>query len=337
MKKQGLLFILIICTIAVNAQQKVALHSNGTTSVFGGTTPFVDAYNAAQAGDTIYLPGSPLTYPTTIDKSLVIFGTGHYPDSTSATGRTVLYGDLTIGANADSIFIEGIELSGYLYFASNAKVDYATISRCKLNFIKYNGTQTTPCEYNTIKECVITSDVYLDNATMTSLSNNIIQGRILNGNSNSIENNILLYSSGSTSYYTLNNVDNSTISNNIFFKPNTYVHNQCESNTFTNNVFSQAISSGSNTFNSNYYSVDLTTLFVNQTGTAFDYTHDYHLVNPATYIDTEGTQISIYGGVFPYKASSVPSNPHINFKNISTTTDSNGLLNISIKVNAQQE
>jgi hypothetical protein len=48
------------------------------------------------------------------------------------------------------------------------------------------------------------------------------------------------------------------------------------------------------------------------------------------------SQVGVYGGLFPLKEGFVPQNPHINYKNISAGTDENGLLNIQINVNAQE-
>lgn len=51
---------------------------------------------------------------------------------------------------------------------------------------------------------------------------------------------------------------------------------------------------------------------------------------------TDGTQLGIYGGSFPWKDGSVPFNPHIQFKNIPNATDAFGNLPINIRVAAQE-
>ncbi len=336
MKKLILISVLALTGFFAGAQQRVALHSNGTTTIFGGSTPFVDAYNASVSGDTIYLPGSALTVPALIDKKLTIFGTGHYPDSTAATNKTFLSSTLNIGENADSLFLEGVEINGDILFNNNAKVDYVVISRCRFNTITWQGTQITPCEYNTIKECVINGTVNLNNANGCALANNIIKDKVNNGNNNAIYNNILLYTAYYY-YYTLNNVDNSSISNNIFLKGDASIHVSCESSTLSNNIFGSNPGAGANLFVNNYPNVDLSSLFVDLGSTTFDYSYDFHLNDPATYPGTDNTQVGIYGGLFPYKTCAVPINPHISYKNISSTTDDNGLLNVEIHVNAQQD
>lgn len=332
MKKISCSFVFILLATVVFGQQKVALNRNGTTEIYGGSNPFNDAYLAARSGDTIYLPGGNLPYPATIDKSVTIFGAGHYPNATLATNRTVLNGNLTIKENADNLHLEGIELTGGLFFSNNHKVDGVVIKRCRINSVTYSGGGTTPCINNTIRECVINAHIDFSNAKSSLFSNNIIGSTINNGSELGISNNILLYNS----YHNFNNVDNSSISNNIFFQPNmNYIHTACELSTFSNNIFTGIPPVGSNSFVNNHNSVVITGLFVNQTGNAFDYTHDYHLVSPGTYLGLDGNQVGIYGGLFPFKESAVPVNPNIVSKTIAPQTTAGGELNIQVQVKAQ--
>lgn len=337
MKKISLIFIMLALVMGATAQQKVALQHNGTTTIFSSSNPFLDAYNASATGDTIYLPGGNIPYPPAIDKGLIIIGAGHYPDSTLATNRTVLNGNITINANADNLHLEGIEFTGSIIFGTNLKADNVLIKRCRLVSIVYNGTgvEATRCENNTITGNVITGSVTFNNAYSCMLSNNIINGDISGGSNIGIANNIFLYHGPSYIFY---NVDNSSIANNIVFQKYNvnYIQGDCDLSTFSYNIFSVTPTVGNNTFESNnWYSVDMTTVLVNQTGTVFDYAHDYHLVNPATYVDAVGTQISIYGGIFPYKTGAVPMNPHIQTKSISTQTNAAGEISVNIKAGAQ--
>lgn len=328
---------MIVVTISLSAQQKVALQHNGISTIFSSSSPFVDAYNASVTGDTIYLPGGNIPFPSIIDKGLTIYGVGHYPDSTMATNKTILNGSITIAANADNLLLEGIEFTGNINFGTNLKTDNVIIKRCRVANIVYNGTgdAATRCENNTITGNVIAGSINFTNAFACMLSNNIINGVINGGSSIGIANNIFL--SNGTSYI-FNNVDNSSITNNIIFQKYNvnYVHNYCDLSTFAYNIFSLIPSVGNNTFESNnWYNVDMATIFVDQAGNTFDYAHDYHLIDPATYVDAVGTQIGIYGGIFPYKTGAVPVNPHIQTKAISTQTNAAGEINVNIKVGAQ--
>ncbi|MCU4163026.1 hypothetical protein [Carboxylicivirga caseinilyticus] len=338
MKQILLTLLVVIATTHLSAQQLVMLQSNGTSTAFDGETPFIDAYDSAIDGDTIYLPGTRVTPPPAIDKQLTIYGTGHYPSTTNATNSSIIYGTVYISENADNIKLEGIEITGSLIFMNNQKIDNAIISRCKLYQVSYQGDLTTPCENNTIKQCVITSSVSLNNANNCILTNNIIASSIGNGNQIAILNNVILHTSTSSTYGTITNVDNSTIANNIFRRANNVIQSSCESSTFANNVFKSTALAGVNTFLNNYENVDFASLFVSQNDEGvFNYEQDYHLNNTETYLGNDGTQVGIYGGLFPYKDYAIPTNPHISSQSVAPSTDENGMLNISITVNAQQE
>lgn len=344
--KKAYLLLTTLCFCSINivqAQQKVALHSNGTTTIFGGANPFTDAYNASSSGDTIYLPGGNLPHPIAISKGLIIIGAGHYPDSTVATQKTVLTGSITISQGADNLMLEGIEWTQDITFANDQKIDSVVIRRCKFRDIKYPGTGITPCVNNNIRENIITGSVNLSNATAGMLSNNIIVGTIQHANNVGISNNILLYnlanSGGHSTNVTFYNVDNCFISNNIIFRNwggASWIYNSSDLNTFSNNIFSVVPNQGNNTFVGNYNSVDLTTVFVDQSGNTFNYSHNYHLINPSAYVGIDNTQVGIYGGMYPVKEGAVPQNPHIQLKIISPTTDENGDLQIQIQVKAQE-
>ncbi len=335
-----IIIVLLFGTGVLFAQQKVALHSNGTTTIFAGANPFTDAYNTAVDGDTLYLPGGTIPYPSPIDKGLVIIGAGHYPDSTLATGKTILTGNLGVSQNADKLWLEGIVVTGDISFVSNHKIDSVTITHCKFVNIVYAGNGGTPCVDNNIFENVITGGVNFGNATSSMLSNNIIGGQISFASNIGISNNILLNNPSTTAFYsaTFRSVNVCFISNNVVFRNHgggSNVNFDCNLNTFSNNIFTLVPDIGTNTFTDNYNSIDISTVFVSQSGNVFDYTHDYHLVNPTTYLGIDGTQVGIYGGMFPYKDGAVPHNPHIQLKNIAPITDENGKLNIQIQVEAQ--
>jgi hypothetical protein len=329
MKKVLLLSLLFAATFTLVAQQKVALQSNGVTTIFGGAAPFVDAYAAAVDGDTIYLPGVTLAVPSEINKKLAIFGAGHYPDSTTATNKTTLSGNLTIKEDADSLFLTGFELTGTITFYTNHQVTNVVISRCKLNNITFSGTGATPCTNVTIKECVL-SNINFSNATSCMVTNNILTGGITNGSGNAFYNNVFIYY-----VWKFQSITNCFIANNVFTNTS-YLFSGCSSNTFSNNIFTNTPSPGTNTFVNNYNNVS-GSVMVNQSGGSFSYTHDYHLTTPASYPGTDSTQVGIYGGIFPYKTAAVPLNPHISSQTIPMATDVNGMLNININVNAQDD
>ena len=120
----------LICALFVfqiQAQKAILLKkANGQQQAFYGNQPFIDAYAAASNEDTIYLPGG--TFETSdINKRLTIYGAGHYPDSTLATGKTIISNSFNINTNTDSLLLEGIQFNGSMTINSN--VNYLVLKR----------------------------------------------------------------------------------------------------------------------------------------------------------------------------------------------------------------
>jgi len=118
----------------------------------------------------------------------------------------------------------------------------------------------------------------------------------------------------------LSSVFNSTAKNNLFVEHNPLPNET--TNVGSNNIVGQEQSS----------------IFINQEGNTFNYTHDYHLQtsSPGKNAGTDGTDVGIYGGIYPWKEGSIPFNPHFQQVQVSPKTDANGNLNVNIKVEAQE-
>jgi hypothetical protein len=289
-------------------------------------------------GDTIYLPGGTFSNIPIIDKRLVIYGAGYFPDSVLVTERTIINSSLSIYSNADSSVIQGLEINGSIVIPYNYKVDKLLITRCLMDGLSFTGSINAPCNNVVIKENIILGDVTLSNVSYSDLSNNLIQGRVINGENNAIQNNIFFYDNGSGTSYTLNNTDNCFIANNVFFRTIvSALYSSVDFSTFLNNVFAITPNIGTNTWVNNYENIDISTFFVNQTGNAPDFYQDYHLTDPATYVGYDATVVGIFGGLYPFKEGTLPNNPHFQAKTIATQTDVNGDLNIQIQVSAQDE
>lgn len=327
MKSLVMIAAALLATVAGSSQKAVLLHkTNGTQQAFYSNQPLADAYNAAGAGDTIYLPGGYFS-GLHIYKRLFVYGAGHYPDSTQATGTTIITGFLTVQDEADSTLLEGLHINTYLDIAAGA--NYVKVKRNRiesyLNAIGNNGQY----EAN-----VILGNVNSNSTPLQLLfSNNIIQGSIIGFSNGAVfRNNIFLADqrplhTPPTTY--------AVFENNIFVGTNTDWNYGLQSmyNTFTKNIFYINPDFTNNTASGNY--TNASNVFVTQTGNTFNYGHNYHLQNPASYQGVDATQCGIYGGLFGYKEGAVPANPHIISKTISATTDGTGKLNATIKVAAQ--
>ncbi|MCB2220223.1 MAG: hypothetical protein KQI35_07515 [Bacteroidetes bacterium] len=336
MKKTTLLLGIIAIAISLSAQ-KVALHSSSGIQHFNGSNAFVEAYNASTNGDTIYLPGGGFTSPSTIDKSLFVIGAGHYPDSTVATAKTFINGNIILSDNADGFRLEGVDINGSISFDNNEAVNNVIIKYCNIsNDLNVAGNLSNPSYNLTIINSVFASGYfYLSNAQNAGIFNSIIQGRILNSYGNLFENNILMWTyTGVSGYYTLNG-DNNVCNNNIFLNAGNKSFSGV-SNQIYNNLFVTTPSMGTTPIASgNYYPVAQSSIFISQSGYIFDYTHNYHLQDPGTYLGVDNTEIGLYGGTLGYKEGAVPSNPHFQNQNIAPTTNTSGLLNIQVSAAAQ--
>ncbi|WP_372746772.1 hypothetical protein [Lutibacter sp.] len=336
--KTKLFFIgLLVASISIQAQMvSVALHKATGTEIFTGVDPFKAAYAASVAGDTIYLSGGSFVAPANFDKQLFIYGVGHYPDSTAATNPTTITGDFILTENADNFYLEGVNLKNQFYTDTNASVNAFTIRRVKIDgSTTIQGTAVNSTNITFI-ECIL-NHVNLNNATNSAIFNSILYNYVNYSNANVFKNNIFLYY-GSANLFS--NSNNNEISNNVIIQTyGNYISNG-NGNTYKNNLFVSAAPNygTSPILINNYLGVAQADIFVNQTGYAFDYTHDYHLQVPETYLgaDNPATQVGIYGGNFPFKTANMPITPHISTQNISSSTDNNGMLNINIKVNAQK-
>jgi hypothetical protein len=338
------LFYVVLCSFAGFSQKVIALHHNNQISFYSS---FDSLKVHIQSGDTIYLPGGGITIGGwQIDKKVCIIGAGHYPDSTVATGSTYLYGDIVLKSGADNSFLQGFFLSGNIFFgteAGNQVVNNINISRSSINniYLSFNGSERTSSTNIIIKENIIRGDNIAGGyAKSVLIANNFIQGVVSYLDNMMFTNNI--HMRGFCGGGPFNNIENSTIQNNIFCFAfyncsGNYLINNSNGNSFANNIFNigNSFPNGSNTGIGNWFEINVSSVLVNQSEYTFNYSHNYHLKNPSQYLGTDGTQVGLYGSYSPYKEGVVPYNPHIQSKNINPATDNSGNLNINIKVKAQ--
>ncbi|MDD5570156.1 MAG: hypothetical protein PHD97_03270 [Bacteroidales bacterium] len=345
MKKLNLLFVVCFFVSAIDAQTLVALHHQGTTTLYPTASGLVDANAAAQNGDTIYIPGGFFT-SITISKRLVVIGTGHTPDSTLATGRTYLYSNLTLNDGADSSHIEGLYINGDLNFAADADIDDVVIRRCNFGTLNITGGSKTN-DRTLINQNIIRGNMDLNNTNALIFKNNIFLGRMWNATQNTIfDHNALLTCIGGWDGNCFTTVSNVLFTNNVI-EVNWGTSSGFlagDNNIFQNNIFSfdPTGSWWNNTYTNNKINISTDSIFVNRAlCSGFGYTQDFNIKTSSQGKNaaTDGTDIGIYGGssAYTFKIASVPFNPHISTKTIAPMTNSSGKLGVDIKVNAQEK
>ncbi len=338
MKKLALIILLSISGLISFAQKVVALHSGTTVIMFNGTNPVVDAYNAAQNKDTIYIPGGFFAFPSSITKRLVIIGAGHYPDSTQATTKTIINNGFYFNSGSDSSYMSGLEVNGNIYLDNGASVHGIRIVRCKFPAMYFNGSSTFPKNSTIVYQCVFSTLDGGGTAPFSTISNCIVASSVGNFSGNAlIQNNVFLWEMGcgGCGPHNVSSVDNSLIQNNVFYGNHPWCIYGNNNNVF-NNLFANNPLQYTNTYTGNYMSVGQSNLVVSATPSAFSYSSNYHLQAPSTYLGTDNTQVGLYGGTLgAYKEGAVPFNPHYYYKNVAPTTNAGGQLNIQFKVSSQ--
>ena len=338
MKKSLLLSLIIISSVLlVQAQKKVLLQHAGTPTLH---TTISDAITAAVATDTIYIPGSTYNETITLDKQLTIFGTGHYADSTAASGMTQVIGNFYLNTGCDGSKIEGLYTNGYIYTSSQT-INNITISRCRIGGqTQLNGT----IDGFTISECVLLGTVSSSNAgtaTNIAIEKSIIQGQIIYFRNTSLLSHCTLirnYTGSSSSGYNFYDCQGIVFNSNVILDQTCSIPNTCE---FNNNLFRRDFASSMGPDDDdNIFNQDIASIFMNiESGKeyTFDFANDYHLQASSLGVNAalDGTNVGIYGTANPCKASAVPSNPHFFKVNIASENDADGKLSVELGVQAQ--
>ena len=302
----------------LNAQSLITVEGAAGTSFYSSVP---DAVEAAEDGDIIYIPGGNFVVgELIINKSIQIIGVGYDPDSSSASGITILEGTLRIVTGADGGSISGFYMpSGGIYYGTNLlnqNVNNYYISRVDVEII-YLGFALPTTSINTwIDESIIRGNLECLNLQNLLVTNTFIGGQLVSINGlATFNNNIFLYN---VAGYVFSSSWTNYLYNNLFLVDSIYV------SLFEINE-------------NNIYSVIPSSIFINQTGNVYNSNHDYHLKPDCIGVNagSDGTDIGIYGSNAPFKDGAVPINPHIQFKSIGTSTNADGDLPINIKVAAQ--
>ncbi|HMU06245.1 MAG TPA: hypothetical protein PJ990_21575, partial [Saprospiraceae bacterium] len=330
MKASKLIFILhfiFTCSIPVFSQTpRIALvKPNGATTIH---STILAAYDAASDDDCIYLPGGTFDNSLSLNKRIHIYGAGYNIDSCQTTGITVI-GQILINNNAANGSIQGIKIN-YLSFENEG--DGFHIKRCLIN----NGIQFNTnlvwnniiIENNFIKGYSANqgySYISLNGQVTNSVfKNNVILGNINGGDGLLFKNNLFFYQG----LYPMNLASNSTYNNNIYVGGSISVNNSI----FNNNV-NLSGSEGANNQNYNLIYEPFPEIFENSglpPYFPYDVHNDYHVKSSSACKNsgTDGTDRGIYGGTSPWVEGSVPSNPHIYFKQVAEETNASGQLQI---------
>ncbi|TRX36370.1 hypothetical protein [Flavobacterium restrictum] len=343
--KQLLCALLLFIGLSASAQQApfMVCNSAGTTC-----TPYTDlttAYNAATAGDYLYLPAGDFTLGVWINKEIHFIGAGFDINASITTGITRISGDIILQSGANGSSFEGFYLTGN--FKNYGSLNAITFAYLNLNrtdpYYEGQGWTWNNC---VVKNSVVREYLYLGSGTSYLGENNTIMNSIVNSfhsmNHSTVKNCVV--SIHNTTNYCFNNIKNSVVKNCIIGGQglNADAANVSDNILFLNNATEAASGQLINakpfcTEVNNSYGITATDTFVTATGYTYNQTFDYHIkaTSAAHNGGDNGADIGIYGGSTPWKDGAIPSNPHIFFKNIASATDGSGNLPVQIKVSAQ--
>ena len=324
-----------------DAQMATLQHGDKTT-VFYGEKAFVNAYNAAaDSADIITLSSGKFNVPNRISKSISVYGAGFENDTITGAIATVLNSTLYL-QNGDSVNEDGVTIKGskkidgchfegldtdfYFYNNDNIPISNITIAKCKSEYINNNDNKL-PFENIKISQCRILKLSGTNNLWTNLLISNCHVNHI------SIENTSNTLHIDHSILIDINNRDyrlkNATITNSIIYCS---LDKSCTSK---NNIFVGNISIGTdNVGGTNWTGIGNAGIWAEE-GNDGTYSEDktFELKYPNKYIGTDGTQVGLHGGEYPW--NKIPSTPRLMESNIDLKTSAEGILKVSIKVEAQ--
>ena len=339
---------------------------NNNSSVDADFNDLSNAYNAASAGDTLYIEGSGTDYTDdlTINKKIIIIGPGFHldkNDSTQANQNTARWrGWIRFQPGAEGSEIHGMDIyeTGYIngcYSRTMVDIDCDSVSLIRNRiYWTYTGSSSS---YNMLNICDNHSDVTLIGNWMISQYNNNNCLRVGSAcTSILVANNFIAQSRNSTtnplsynnSYYAIYTESNSnnriTFLNNViqgrwrsYYCTNlNNIHitgsiDRSQSTWYNNIDYSTGIPSG----NGNQQNVSYTSIFERTTNGAAEWWEDENYwrllpAGPAVGAGVSGEDCGMFGGALKFNPSGLPAIPAIFNATIPATTDKGSGLSIDI-------
>ncbi|MBR7166550.1 MAG: hypothetical protein IKD38_02250 [Bacteroidaceae bacterium] len=350
------------CATAQTTDALVATLQHGDeTKVFTGTDAFINAYNAAaDSADIITLSSGRFAEVHKIEKSITVYGAGFEEDTITGAKPTILF-DNSSGQNwmrimhkkveiededgykqqtiqkSDGCKFEGILFSDIVNITHNSLgVEHRNIHfvKCKFNSSMYLDNNI----YNLlISQCVFDDGINKTAGTLYNslITNSIIQGSYildLRNNSDDGDNkntllvdHCILCHTGTSSYEHIRGT--CTCTNSILILNNNYLSTNTV--TYKNNI----IIGTNNIVEDCWTGLAKKSVFASaEEDGSYAANRTFELKYPNKYIGTDGTQVGVHGGRYPW--NKIPATPRIVESNIDTETSAEGKLKVSIKVEA---
>lgn len=312
MKKILLSIIALCCSMAAGAQQTDQISAvlqvgNETPQVFYGASALSKALEAAPDKGGVITLSSGQFSPVTINKCVRIYGSGFQAIDSLDVYQSYISGDCTINlpeeiASPHDIGIEGVYINGDLLVKS--AVDGLTLTKSSVE----DYSTSAPATRCGIRQSYIRGDV---KAHQMFIQNSWLCARIypLNDESSIVIDHSILRCGG----YFGNYNDRFACRNSILWS--IYRH--------SNQTYNFCLSPSNAAFNvnagcsDNWYNVGESSVFKDASNADYSTTRTFELKSPDTYIGSDGTQVGVHGGDFPW--NKIPSTPVV--KNLNATVN----------------
>ena len=316
MKKILLSIIALCCSMAAGAQQTDQISAvlqvgNETPQVFYGASALSKALEAAPDKGGVITLSSGQFSPVTINKCVRIYGSGFQAIDSLDVYQSYISGDCTINlpeeiASPHDIGIEGVYINGDLLVKS--AVDGLTLTKSSVE----DYSTSAPATRCGIRQSYIRGDV---KAHQMFIQNSWLCARIypLNDESSIVIDHSILRCGG----YFGNYNDRFACRNSILWS--IYRH--------SNQTYNFCLSPSNAAFNvnagcsDNWYNVGESSVFKDASNADYSTTRTFELKSPDTYIGSDGTQVGVHGGDFPW--NKIPSTPVV--KNLKATVSGTSL------------
>ena len=337
----SLLTVMISMVCVAQSESVATLMHNGEISTYYGFDALGNAYIAAADGDVITLSKGTFRSPESISKSISIRGAGCFNISQDNIESTIITGSIIIVG--EKLNIEGILFIDNVYLSngnsSNTVLNNSKFTNC---FFKSSCSSSRTSSSNIFIYCYLSdlANLYGDNTFISCVA------RFANG-------------AGGTGYGGRECIYNF---NNCIIYPfeTSYGHSCCYS-TFRNCIFLNnyattydiidpsygataynCISVGKDIFSGQIITTNktvdlpLSSIFKTYDGSGISLDQRFELTDSAAtvFLGGDGTQVGIYGGVFPFNPA--PSYPVISKFDVSNKTDADGKIRVRVEVESAQ-
>lgn len=330
MKKLLLLLALVAIAVSAYAQNELqcaTLQHGDDMTVYNGTDGFARAYAAAVDGDVITLSAGDFSMPANsyIYKAISIYGSGFEDNEETSTGVTKLSKMIiAMYSNYNSQELTGLHLEG-LYINGDLNIQGSnnvieklkdfTLKKCYVAGTIYNSIDTI--ESAVVDQCVIMGNGLHDGYSAGESEGKVVKSMLFThsyitgviGGYNSELSFIWVDHCISKSEYAMNNQGKKIVWTNslLLGEPHSGSYAPAGSLSVVKNciIWKNQFDS-SVTLENNYFVTILSDIFTDEASNGYSPTRTFELVQPDTWLGTDGTEVGLHGGTGWNKIPGIP-------------------------------